>query len=182
MEVAVRGFSVVLAVGVVIAAVAGCSSPPAAPQRLSPSIPGDPLDLTGFVAQPCGLVNAQQLARYYIAAPATTKLPWCVWVPADTTGLTYQASVDTSSGGLESLYEHRTTVGGFDPADVHSYPAIHRDARGGHCTVQVGVADDTLLSVTIDATNPKLSVHQDPCAEADRFAGSIIGYQGHRAP
>ena len=177
-----RGSTIALAVGVVTAVMAGCSSPPAAPQRVSPSIPGDPLDLTAFIAKPCELLNPQQLGRYYIAAPGTTTLPWCVWVPADTTGLTYQASVDTSSGGLESLYQHRTTVTGFDPADVHSYPAIHRDARGGHCTVQVGVANDTLLSVTIDATNLRLSVYQDPCAEADRFAGSIIGYQGHRAP
>jgi hypothetical protein len=173
---------ITIAAGALIAIVAGCSSPPAAPQRLSPSISGDPIDLTAFTARPCGLLDTQQLARYYITGPGVVTAPWCVWTPADTTGLTYEASVDTTGGGIESLYEHRTTVAGFDPADVHSYPAIHRDARDGHCTVQVGVADDTLLSVTIDATNPTLSAHQDPCAEADRFAGSVIGYQGHRAP
>lgn len=61
---------------------------------------------------------------------------------------------------------------------MHSYPAIHR----GTCTVEVGVAEDTLLTITVDATDPTLSAHTDPCAEADRFAGTVIGYQGHRAP
>jgi hypothetical protein len=65
---------------------------------------------------------------------------------------------------------------------VHSYPALHRGTSEGHCTVQVGVADDTLLTVTVDATDPALSAHAAPCAEADNFAGTIIGYQGHRKP
>ncbi len=177
-----RGTVITVAVAALVAITAGCSSSPARPQRLSPSISGDPIDLTAFAARPCGLLDTQQLARYYVTGPGVAEASRCVWVPADTTSLTYQASVDITSGGLESLYAHRTTVTGFGPADVHSYPAIHRDARSGHCTVQVGVANDTLLSVTIDATNPVLSAHQDPCAEADRFAGSIIGYQGHRAP
>ena len=87
-----------------------------------------------------------------------------------------------TSGGVEAPYQHRATMTGFEPTDVPSYPAIHRDAGDGHCIVQVGVANDTLLAVTVDATDPALSVHADPCAEADRFAGTIIGYQGHRKP
>lgn len=83
--------------------------------------------------------------------PGTPRLPNCVWTPSDTTGLTCTPSVDTTSGGTETLYQHHATVTGFDPTDVHSYPAIHRDTRS-HCTVEVGVADDTLLTVAVDAT------------------------------
>ena len=165
-----------------LALAAGCTSAPAAPHRLAPEIPGDPIDLTKFASAPCELLSAEQLAHYFVTAPGTVKQAACVWTPGDTTRLTYQASVDTSGGGLESLYQHRAAVAGFEPTTVHRFPGIHRDTRDGRCTTQVGVANDTLLTVTVDATDPALSAHQDPCAEADRFAGSIVGYQGHRAP
>jgi len=161
---------------------AGCTASPTEPPRLSPEIPGDPLDFTQFAAAPCGLLDQQQLAHYYVTTPGVPKPPGCAWTPSDTAKLAYQASVDTTSGGIEALYQHRATIPGFAPTEVHSYPAIHRDTTDGHCTVQVGVANDTLLAVTVDATDPALSAHADPCAEADHFAGTIIGYQGHRKP
>lgn len=173
---------IMLGAGVAAAVLAGCTTSSPGPQRLSPEIPGDPIDLTQFVAAPCELLDKQQLTHFYVTTPGVPKPPGCAWTPSDTTGLTYQASVDTSSGGMEVLYQHRAAIAGFEPTAVHSYPAIHRDTRDGHCTVQAGVAGDTLLTVTIDATDPALSAHADPCAEADRFAGTIIGYQGHRAP
>ena len=166
---------------VVFAVVTGCTSAPSGPRRLSPEIVADPIDLTQFVGAPCGLLAAQQLARYYVTTPGTVEAGSCRWTPSDTTGLTYQASVDTTGGGLEPLYQHRATITGFDPTTVHSYPGIHRDTHDGHCTTQIAVANDTLLTFTVDATNTALSAQHDPCGEADRFAGSIIGYQGHRA-
>lgn len=173
----------VLTAGAVLSILVGCSAdPPAGPQRLSPPIPGDPIDLSEFAAAPCGLMNPQQLAHFYVTTPGTVTLPSCTWTPSDTRGLTYQASVDLTSGGIEALYQRRATVPGFDPTDVHSYPGAHLDTRTGHCSVYVGVANDTVLTVTIDATDPKLDAHADPCGEADRFAGTLIGYQGHRAP
>ncbi|SFW86177.1 DUF3558 domain-containing protein [Amycolatopsis australiensis] len=177
-----RTSATALTVALTWAAVTGCAAAPAGPHPLAPPIPGDPIDLTAFTASPCGLLDAGQLAHYYVTAPGTVQHAACVWQPGDTTGLTYEASVDTTGGGLESLYRHRATVNGFDPATVHSYPAIHRDSHAGRCTVQVGVANDTLLTVVVEATDTALSAHQDPCGEADRFAGSIVGYQGHRAP
>lgn len=44
------------------------------------------------------------------------------------------------------------------------------------------LGNDTLLAVTVDATDPALTARAGPCAEADRFAGTLIGHQGHRAP
>ncbi|WP_284740409.1 DUF3558 domain-containing protein [Amycolatopsis sp. RTGN1] len=161
---------------------AGCTASPSEPQRLSPEIPGDPIDLTQFATAPCELLDQPQLAHYYITGPGVPKPPGCTWTPSDTRKLTYHASVDTSSGGIEALYQHRAGITGFEPTDVHSYPAIHHDAGDGHCTVQAGVANDTLLTVTVDATDPAPSAQADPCGEADRFAGTIIGYQGHRKP
>ncbi|MEU0528929.1 DUF3558 domain-containing protein [Amycolatopsis tolypomycina] len=169
-------------IAVLLGVLTACTSAPAGPQRLSPPIAADPIDLTSFAAAPCGLLPAQQLAHYFVTAPGVVHPPACVWTPSDTQALTYQAAVHVTSGGLENLYQHRATIAGFDPTDVHSYPGIHRDTGTGRCTVDVGVANDTILAVTVDATDPQLSAHADPCGEADRFAGTVIGYQGHRAP
>ncbi|MGW4527527.1 DUF3558 family protein [Amycolatopsis sp. NPDC004378] len=171
-----------LTAGVLLAAVTACTPAPSGPQRLSPEIVADPIDLTGFVTAPCGLMTAQLLARYYVTTPGTVQAGACRWIPGDTRSLTYRAAVDTTSGGIEALYQHRAAITGFEPTTVHSYPGIHRDTGTGHCTTQIGVANDTLLAVTVDATDPALSAHTDPCAEADRFAGTVVGYQGHRAP
>ncbi|MEV5721853.1 DUF3558 family protein [Amycolatopsis mediterranei] len=177
-----RTATIALTAGALLAAVTGCTSAPAGQQRLSPAIVAGPIDLTEFAAAPCGLMDAQQLAHYYITTPGTVQAGGCRWTPGDTRGLTYQASVDVTSGGIESLYQHQATITGFEPTYVHSYPGIHRDTRDGHCTSQIGVANDTLVTVTVDATDLALSAHTDPCAEADRFAGTLIGYEGHRAP
>ncbi len=177
-----RAAAVVSIAAVSLGLLAACTSDPPGPQRLSPPIVADPIDLSAFVTAPCGLMPAQQLAHYYITTSGVVRASACVWTPSDTPSLTYQASVDLTSGGLESLYQHRTTIVGFEPAEVHSYPGIHRDTSTGRCTVDVGVAGDTILAVTVDATDPQLSAHSDPCAEADRFAGTVLGYQGHRAP
>lgn len=165
---------------------AGCSSAPPPPPRLSPPLPDAPLDLTRFTAKPCDLMTHDQLVMFFVnsqgtAAPAAGKTA-CTWIPHDTNALTYVASVDTASGGLEALYRRRATVPGFAPVFVHSYPGIHRDDRDGQCTVETGVADDTLLNVTVAATDPKLDAYSDPCYEADRFAGIMIAYQANRAP
>lgn len=170
----------------VLLGVAGCSSAPTPPPRLSPPLPDAPLDLTQFTTKPCDLMTHDQLVTFFVSSPGTTATAGgktaCTWIPRDTKALSYVASVDTTSGGLEALYHRRAAVPGFAPVSVHHYPGIHRDNGDGHCTVETGVANDTLLSVTVTATDPKLDAYSDPCYEADRFAGSMIAYQANRAP
>ncbi|MET8847948.1 DUF3558 domain-containing protein [Amycolatopsis sp. NPDC004625] len=164
------------------AVLTACTAAPTGPQRLSPELAADPLDLTPFAAAPCHLLDRPQLARYFVTTDGTPEPPGCRWTPADTAKLTYRAAVDLTTGGLEARYRQRPTIPGFTPAQVHSYPAILRDLDVGRCTVETGVANDTLLVVTVDAPDRALSAHADPCTEAERFAGTIIGYQGHRKP
>lgn len=166
--------------------VAGCSSAPPPPPRLSPPLPDAPLDLTQFTTKPCDLMTSHQLTMFFVsnqgtASPVAGKTT-CTWIPHDTKALTYVASVDTTSGGIEALYHRRAAVANFAPVFVHSYPGVHRDDHDGHCTVETGVADDTLLNVTVTATDPKLEAYGDPCYEADRFAGIMVAYQANRAP
>lgn len=127
-----------------------------------------------------------ELTRYYVTAPgvptATGRGLACTWTPSDTTSLTYRAAADLTSGGLEALYRRRSSIAEFEPTVVHSYPAVHLDTTSRRCTVDVAVADDTLLTITVDITSPTNTASSDACTEADRFAGSAVGYQGHRAP
>jgi len=172
---------------VTFVAIAACTSTaPGTPASSSPPRPGDPIDLTEFAGTPCGLLNGAQLRTFFItqagtAAPHGTGTE-CRWTPSDTTALAYHAMVEAGAGGLAAVYGRRATYPAFEPTSVHSYPAVHTDIGTGRCTVTVGVADDTVLTATVDVTDPKLTAYGDPCLEADRFAGAVIGYQGHRAP
>lgn len=171
----------------VLGVLTACSpAEPAAPARLSPPIVGDSINLGEFVGAPCRLLDAGRLTRFFItkpgvATPGTTGTE-CVWAPSDTTALSYHASVDNSSGGLEAVYRHRARYSVFEPATIHSYPAVHTAASPTGCTTEAGIADDTVLTVSVTVTDPKLSAYGDACGESDRFAGAAIGYVGHRAP
>ncbi|WP_158226935.1 DUF3558 domain-containing protein [Amycolatopsis vastitatis] len=166
-----------------VALITACSAA-APPAPLSPPIPGDPLDLSAYARDPCALLPAAQLTRFYITRPGTASAgidgPTCSWTPSDTSALTYRASV--GAGGLDKVYRRRTSFSVFDVTTVHSYPAVHVETVAGHCRVVVGVTDSMVLDVVTDARDAKLNAYGDPCAEADTFAGAVLGYQGHRAP
>lgn len=181
----VRTVTVTLAVLGAAALATGCSTPPS-PPPLSPPIPGDPLDLGAYGPKPCDLLPASTLGRFFVTRPGSVIAgpdgPMCSWMPSDTSGLTYYASIDTTGGGLEGVYARRTQFSAFEPTVVHSYPAVHVEDGVGHCRIEVGVAAGVVLDVVIDARDRKLAAYDDPCTEADTFAGDVIGYQGHRTP
>ena len=168
------------------AALAGCASaPPAPPARLSPPIVADPIDLTAFVRAPCGLLDDSWLRTFSVTKPGVPSPAAsgteCVWTSSDTTPLAYRASVDTTSGGIETVYRHRATIPAFEPIAIHSYPAVHTAMSDRACTIKAGVANDTLLTITVQVTG-RTSAYTDACAETDRFARVTIGYLANRAP
>jgi hypothetical protein len=164
--------------GVLGACTSGGESGAPRPSRLAPPVPGNPLDMTKAAAAPCTLLRPDQLAQYHLVAPGTASGATCSW-PAATSGLpSYTAAVDRRSGGLEGLYHKRNTMPVFQPATVSEYPAVHTATtpaalHEGHCTVEVGVADDTLL--VVGSTVPSESLdYTTPCDDADTFAADII--------
>jgi hypothetical protein len=188
----------VLALGM-LAACAACdsstgSTPPPAPAV--PTIAGDPLDMTHAAGQPCALARPDQLAQYHLTANGTAlelpstpghTTPSCGWIPTTTALPSYQAGVDTTSGGLAALYHHRTQIPVFQPTSVSEYPAIHTAASTtalthGQCTVDVGVANDTLLIVRVTVPNPAALDYPDPCPDADSFAATVIANSEGQAP
>lgn len=175
-------------------ALAGCTSGPSsppAPTRLSPPIKGDPLDLSHGARQPCALLRPNQLAQFRLGSPGTPTsmagVPACAWTPTVPILPAYQAGVDMHSGGLEALYHKRATMPVFQPTSVSEYPAVHTAAtasalRHGSCTTEVGVANDTLLIVTVTVPSTQPLDYADPCPRADDLAAAIIANAEGNAP
>ncbi len=154
------------------------SSPPSSPKptRLAPPIPGNPLDMAKPAAQPCALLRPDQLAQYHIGTPGAASGSGCTWTSS--VGA-YTASVDLRSGGIEALYHRRHTMPVFAPATVLEYPAVHTADTAaapshGRCTVDVGVADDTLLVVGVTVPDSRALDYTTPCDDADAFAADVI--------
>jgi uncharacterized protein DUF3558 len=149
----------------------GTSSTPVAP-----TIAGDPLNLSKQAAAPCGLLTADQLAQYHLTAPGQVTGGWCAWTPTTARLPSYSASVDMTSGGLAGLYAERSGMRVFRPIQVGEYPAVNTGSQlAGHCTVEVGVADDTLIIANTVAPRFDQSDYPDPCHTLDQFALVIVG-------
>jgi hypothetical protein len=178
--------------GVTLGACSSGAAAPATPARLAPSITADPLDLSRTVQTPCTLLRPDQLAQYHLTNPgsatalapvtvgAGTTDPACAWTPTSAALPGYRAGVDQHSGGLEGLYRHRAALPVFRPTMVSGFPAVDTaagaDAQGrGQCTVEVGVAGDTLLIVGITVPAGDAFDYTDPCPNAEQFAAAIIG-------
>jgi hypothetical protein len=184
-----------------LGALAACGSgagttPPRPATPAIPTITGDPLNMTHAAGEPCTLARPDQLAQYRLVVNGVpTNLPstpghtvaGCGWTPT-TPGLPgYQAGVDITSGGIATLYNQRSRLAVFQPTSVSEYPAVHTAANPtalmhGQCTVDVGVANDTLLVVRVTVPNPASLDYSDPCPDADSFAATVIANAEGKAP
>lgn len=141
-----------------------------------PSIGGDPLDMTKQAAAPCGLLTADQLAQYHLTAPGRMTGSGCAWTPTTPMLPGYSASVDLTSGGLAALYGKRSHLAVFQPVKVGQYPAVNTGSQvAGHCTVEVGVANDTLIIANTVVPETDQADYADACHTLDEFALVIVG-------
>jgi hypothetical protein len=171
-------------VGVVLAGVAlllgGCGG--VAPARPVPTVTLDPLDVSAFVAAPCGLLRADRAARRHLAVPGTVSAgpsgPVCRWSPTQPRVPVYTAGVAPHSG-LADVFQHREDFSFVEQVDISHYPAVHtRDRAAGanlRCATRVGVADDSQLIVTADDSGVAVPSSLDTCSEADILATEIMG-------
>jgi hypothetical protein len=170
----------VLAIVPETAGLAGCGR--SGPARLSPPVPLEQLDMTPYVAAPCGLLRADRAQRRHLTVPGDPVTldgaRACRWRGADAEhpGITVQASVVS---GLESVYRDRASYGSFDPTSVTNYPSVLTTAKGhvpgdGTCSARVGVGDNALLEVTADYGTVRSPASSDPCLDADTVAFEII--------
>ena len=142
----------------------------------APSIGGDPLDMTRQAAAPCGLLTADELAQYHLSSPGQVTGDACAWTPTTALLPGYSASVDLNSGGLAGLYRKRSGMAVFQPTRVGEYPGVNTGSQvAGHCTVEVGVANDTLVVVNTVVPRADQNDYPDPCYQLDEFALVIVG-------
>lgn len=163
-----------------LAACGGGSAPPA-----SSSLPtiADPLDLSKDNVRPCLLASANDLAQYHLSPPGTlvsaAEGPACSWTPTVAAMPSYEGGVDMRSGGLAGLYGRRKSMAVFQPTSVSEYPAVQTATtaaalKRGQCTVDVAVANDTLLDVSVDVPTGDTLDYSAPCDNADTFAATLI--------
>lgn len=144
--------------------------------RLSPHVMV-PLDVTEFVGVPCKLLKAGQPVTNDVRS-GTANGSTCTWQGAKPQYPTYTATVDTTSGGLETVYRKRSQVKFFDPTEIGGFPSVHLDDQGnadhGRCTLTMGVADDSVITVVSTAADPKDLNYSSPCTDADSLGHAII--------
>lgn len=185
----VRAIALVLGV-ICVGGVAGActssghNSPPA---TQGPPAIANPLDMSRARAHPCQLVRPDQLAQFRLTPPGSATGGGCAWTPGDTARPAYWAGVAIGDGGIAGRYRHRSAIPVFGPTTISGYPAIHTaataaDQRHGRCTVQIGVANDTLVNVSVTIPPGDALDYTDPCDDVDSFAGAVIANAEGSAP
>lgn len=144
----------------------------------------NPLDASRFLADPCSVLTAAQLAAFGVSTPgrpdtegaiATTVGPLCTWtadteIPS-TIGVAWQSG---NENGLSDIYRMRDERGYFEEATVEGHPAVfssgldNRD--GGDCTIVVGLSDTLTFTAgeigQLDAVGA--------CARAEQVAAAAV--------
>jgi hypothetical protein len=115
----------------------------------------DPLDATGFLAEPCTVLSQSQLVTFDISPPGiptTTGAvaeyagPFCSWHAATELASTIGVGFITGNkNGLSDTYRGRDTFDYFIPTTVDGYPAVFVDGPdqrdSGTCNITVGISD-----------------------------------------
>jgi hypothetical protein len=143
----------------------------------------NPLDVTKFEANPCGLLSDAQANQILtvtrtLVSPGATDSPICAW--KDENGAAIALGMVGGNGGLGTMYRQHTasSPGYFEPVpDIEGYPALLAsvaDLRSkGSCTVSVGVRDDEVMVVNMDWA-VQAPGQADPCQLAQKAAGLAV--------
>ena len=166
----------------------------AGPSPEAPEVPkvSVPLDVSKYVADPCGLVPADVLTPLRLPVPGenqpagndsrTKAGPSCSWkIQGEGIGVLLTlgtVSRDRGAGGLAGLYagyKQRTFIRFLEPApEVEGYPAIYYDLADeramGACGLGVGIADD----LAVDVYAQGYQGQDDSCGTAARIAAAMI--------
>jgi hypothetical protein len=154
----------------------------------------NPLDTTKFQQNPCASLTAAQLQQLRGSVDAATEPephkqsfgPACFWRASDrgsATGL--DVAFLTAGSGLSSAYAQKGDYAVFEKLpDIQGYPAVVAmsvDGRStGHCSIQVGVTDQMVVSVQIGvssvpgANGQANQFYKEPCTPAQQVAEAVV--------
>jgi hypothetical protein len=144
----------------------------------------DPLDASGFLAEPCTVLSHAQLATFDVSRPGiptTTGAvaehagPYCSWHAATELASTIGVGFITGNkNGLSDIYRGRDTFGYFIPTTVDGYPAVFADGSdgrvSGRCSLAVGISETQMFRASeqgrLDA--------QGACDRAQQVAAAAL--------
>ena len=142
-----------------------------------------PLNAEKFVANPCSVLTQPQLTHFAVTGQGEQKTdsngPRCQWTSGSagsSTGIT-AFFTPAITNGLDNAYQlHKAGTykdGYFDPLEVAGYPAVLNglvdDRKEGHCTVTVGLSDQSIFSVAIQGQSGT-----DGCKAATNVAKAAL--------
>jgi len=189
------GRAVVGSAVLLLAAIAACAAPAApGPRAEAPAGPvvypfpdsavpeeirvRDPKDMRGLPF--CELLTRPQLVALGLMPetarpePSGPGVGGCDWRPVgDPDNLAgFTVRVDSAEPALRGVYIERSEEYLFDPTEVAGHPAVAiRDTAGAGCVLEVGVADDQLLSAGANVVGRPIP---DDCDRARRIAEAVL--------
>lgn len=181
----------VLTAGLLATAVVGCSAstdggettppPPMTSSLTTPPRTAPSLDLTRAKADPCSLLSAQDLAGIPVTFPGRSSQdelpgPRCRFEQLQPGGPILSVYINTVTGGLQGLYDRRSTLGVFDTGSVSGYPTVNAIPAPDPlaCSLNAGVNDAELLTVDLDVGFEPPPDLGDRCVVAGRLLAAAI--------
>lgn len=144
----------------------------------------EPLDATGFMAQPCAVLSQQQLAEFSVTRPglptttgavAENVGPFCTWHDDPDLGSTIGVGLlPGNKHGLADTYRGRAQFEHFEPTTVDGYPAVYAnspDLRSeGSCGITVGISD----TLAFNASEQGQLDAEGACEKAKQVASAAL--------
>lgn len=169
--------------------IAGCGTEQAGsePQE-APSV-DQPLDTATFEKDPCrSLAPSQTQGLGMSDTEGEPELDSdigasCTWssVSTNTAGSLLSVAYPPQGNGLGSLYAKRETYPHFrELPQVSGYPAVVAmngqapPEQAGTCDLNVGIADDRMVTIHTAASSDQSADKADPCGKAQQVAGEVV--------
>lgn len=152
----------------------------------------NPLDMSAYLDNPCGLVPQKMVSRLGYVDPgepdtgktsSSAKLsgPGCSWTAPDSIKAV-DINIQTGNrknelGGLQGLFDayERGQYVYWESTTVTGYPAAYNDAvdlrDSGVCSLSIGIADDLTFSVTAAGYTDQPN---QACTDAEQVAEQVI--------
>lgn len=163
---------------------AGSSSTPGLPHDGAPKVT-NPIDATKWTQNPCKVVPDDEIKTLGMSKTESSPTPenngngkGCGWhFTSEAIGGSFQ---NFHGNGLSSPYQSHKSGGleVFEPFTIDGYPAVAAQQtkvqlRAGGCGVAVGIRDDLVYFVQMDA-NDYSKWHKKPCDGAKKFAAAAM--------
>lgn len=167
-----------------LSALAGCAALPAGPSPTTPLASGaprvsDPRDLRGTRA--CAILAPDELRRFRVDPSTGTSEDWqqteiCRYHSLDNLdSFSVTTAFRWNPGGMDRLYRNRQFAELFETGMVDGFPTLIVDSNAADiCDLNVGVADDQLLIVSVTKSIRSTAPHA--CDQARAIASAVIAH------